>query len=777
MSAKVKSPGKSRSKANNRPRKNGNKPHQALQKPAPSSQAAAAVAVSQTDDRSSPVLRPADVLALQATMGNAAVQRMLKAQRKRGQAVESVKSAPAQKNRPISTLDAIQTAPATGRTNGSNLIQRAPMGKALVIKKTHLRKPNTAGTAPKKLPAIFNQVGKAISKGKTIELLTTKVMDGPKNVKWQKAIHPDSNKVGFVRMSKVLAKSTPTPATIGASEKATSVEQAGKLTAILSDIVNDGTEVGESIGDMLSARGKTEGDLAEVMLTKPEFANKWFLFSESGNENQAKELVKKDLAGIKDILGEKGQLGFKIGGLTGGLIGDTLGAFGGLLGMIEGCKKYKSSTALGDKIDAALTTGGGLAAITTGVLGGLGKISGFVGDVAKNETVGTVFGTIKEAFGFLGSGVDTVKGTVETVVLVIKKIGEGLRQKGKSAGSKIKAFLEAAGEIASSALGTVKSGIETVAGVLKTIKSLPLVSSILGIVGSVIDLVTGTLDMVKSVYETVKLVIKIKKEKKLEEGLKNPEYESTDGALKTKLERMEQEAQPSGSTVTVKTDKSGIPTIRQEETTLAKYLMYSGTKSTAGQKHAKDVQTHLKDRGLVGTVRKRINRAYSRLPELIVDGVAAGISIAGGLVSIGADIAAVASAPTGVGTAAALATKTIASTVTSVLSGSLKLGKALFKIARVGARKIKQFARDKGWAGANKDKTSGIKLARRKETIKALLLEVASLDPNDARFEDNAQRTQLRLKATGVDLMELFEQNGEPAEQAKMIMEALSARQ
>jgi hypothetical protein len=303
-----------------------------------------------------------------------------------------------------------------------------------------------------------------------------------------------------------------------------------------------------------------------------------------------------------------------------------------------------------------------------------------------------------------------------------------------------------------------------------------LVSSILGIVGSVIDLVTGTLDLIKSVYDTVKLVLQIRKEKKLKDKLTKGEYETAKSVLGAKLVRMEQEAQPSGGTPALEKDKEGNITVKQQETTLAKYLLQTG-KTPAVEKDAKDVQKHLMDQRLVSVVNKRIKRAFSRLPELIVDGTAAAISIIGGLVSIGADIAAVASAPTGIGTAAALATKTIASTVTSVLSGSLKVGKAIYKIGRVGLRKIKQFARNRGLAGTNQEKTSKKKLARNKETTKGLLMEVATLDPSAGDFETKATRTQLRLKATGVDMMALYEQNGEMGEQAKMIMEALKDRQ
>jgi len=669
---------------------------------------------------------------------------------------------------------AVQRVVASRRSSGPSQIQGVltpispaqPVGMA--TKKTHLRKPNRAKTAPKKLPALFNQLKPAIQSGQKVELLSNKVMDGV-NVKWQLAKHPTTGAEGFVRMNKVLVTGKQATGAVQDPEKAGGAEQVEKLSNILADIANDGTEIGESIGDMLSAKGKTEEELAGVILARnPDFAQKWFAFQEDGSDDKAKEMVKNQLPGLKDVLGTGGETGFKIGGLAGGLVGEGLGIFSGVLSMAQGIKKIgKSDAELGDKLEGALTTGGGLASIATGLMGTGGKIAGFVGDmVGEGSVAKSIFGGLKEIFGFLGSGIDTVKGVVETVVKVVKAIAGGLKKRGKSAKSRIEGFLETAGDIAGTVLGTVKSGIETVAGVLGFIKSVPLVSSILGIVGSVIDIVSGSLDLIKSVYDMVKLIIKTKKEKQLEKELKNADYDFTETHLDIKLRRMEFAAQPSGQSagsINIEKDKRGVPTIKQEQLTLTKYKgQTGGNKSTTTDQDAKDVESHLTDRVLVDTVRKRIKRAYSQIPEIIVDGIAA-----------------VVSAPTGIGTAAALATKTIASTVSSVLSGGLKVGKSIFKMARVGIRKVKQFARDKGWAGTNQEKTSQKKLdARKKETIR-LMTMVASLadyDPADDASKAVFTRAQLRLRASGVDMMELFEKNGEPAEQAKMILESLNAR-
>ena len=222
MPAKVKSPTKSRRKPRSRTGKNRNKPVQAP--PSRPSASQAAVAVNQTKEVNSPGLKPADVLALQATMGNAAVQRLVQAQRSRGQHSNGANIGHSGKNGKTGIT------PVNGRSNGSALIQKAPAGPAMVVEKTHLRKPNSAGTAPKKLPALFNQVGKAIKSGDKIELENTTVPSTvPPNgsVKWQLAKHPkDPTKKGYVRMSKVLAQGGTTPtAAIDDPEKVGKNEQ------------------------------------------------------------------------------------------------------------------------------------------------------------------------------------------------------------------------------------------------------------------------------------------------------------------------------------------------------------------------------------------------------------------------------------------------------------------------------------------------------------------------------------------------------------------------
>jgi len=771
MSARVKSHRKNRTPTTSRPPKTNKKPPPAPQRSPSNGQATADIAIGQSRGTRTPVgLKPADILALQATMGNAAVQRMIKAQRARGQ------EKGASQNSPARTNGRIHTPPVTHRPDDSGLIQRALEGDALVIEKTHLRKPNKAGTAPRKLPAIFNQVGKAIKKNTIIKLLAEEVTVG-KNVQWQKAKHPDTGKQGFVRMSKVVASGPTPPSEIDTPSGPSQVESIAELTKVLTGIVSDGSKIGANVGTMLSAKSKTEKDLAQVMLNQPEFANKWFQFGKNPNKTKAEDMVKDKLEGYTDVLNTEWQLGFKTGGLAAGAVGDFGGAIGGFLGMIKGVQKFhKSKGKVSDTIDYAVAETSSGAGMMASGSGALSKISGLVsGFTEKGSTAKTIFTTLQGTFGFIGSGIKTVKGSVDTVVKIVKAIQGSLKKKGKSAKEKFQTFIETTADIAGSALGTVKSAIMTVAGFLKTLKSLPLVSSILGIVGSVIDLVTGALNLIKSIYDSVKLILKIKKDHQLIEDLKQDDSDFYEAVLTRRLLAMEQAALPEGESVSeddLAKDEDGLPTVKQQEMTLNKYRR-SGEGDSTADYYADEVETHLADQTLIGTVRKRINKARLNLAGAIVDGVASGLSIFFGLISIGADIAAVASSPTGVGPAAALATKTISSTVSTVLTGGIKLGKGLFTLGRMGVRKIKQFARDKGWANTNQDKTSEKKMEKRKNVVKSLMMGLYDLVPDFSSFEDDAKRAQLRIEATGVDTKDLYEKNGEPLEQAKILMKAL----
>jgi hypothetical protein len=767
MTAKVKSRVKLPSRSRNRSRSNGLRPPKQTAAPQISSHAADVVSLSK--GLLSPAMKPADMLALQATIGNAAVNRMVGSHKTSGLPYARMGSTGRSK------VPTVQATTSMNHDNGNGLIQRAPAGDALVIEKTHLRKSNKAGTAPRKLPSIFNQVGKAIKKNSVIELLEVEVKAG-KNVTWQKAKHPDTDKIGFVRMSKVLATGKEPPSEIETPAGSTGVEKVAKLTKTLTGIVNGGSKIGTSVGTMLSASSKTEKDLAQVMLTKPEFANKWFLFGEKAGEDEAEALVESDLYNIEDVINKEWQTGFKAGGLATGAVGEVGGAIGGFLGMIQGLKKYhKSKGKVSDTVDMAVSQTTGSAGLVGGGLGALSKISGFVGAVTKSDTVKSISTSLQGTLGFFGSGLKTVKGAIETVVKVVKALKSGFASKGKSAWAKIKDFVEATADIAGSALGTVKSAIMTVVGVLKLLKSLPLFSSILGIVGSVIDLVTGALNLIKTIYDSVKLVVKLVKEFKLVKELKKDHYAETEARLPEILLDLEKAVLPPGKSVSEKDlekNEEGIPTVKQQETTLAKYRQSDEGKQTEDY-YADKVETHLVDQGLINTVKKRIKKAFWTIPGLIMDAFVSVVSIGGGLVSIGADIAAVASAPTGVGTAVAVATKTIASTVTTVLTGSAKLIKTAFGIGRIGVRKIKQYARDKGLANTNQDKTTAKKVERRKNTVKSLMMSVYDLEPAFFDFEKDAKRAQLRMEATGVDTVELYEKNGDPKEQAKMLMKAL----
>jgi hypothetical protein len=58
----------------------------------------------------------------------------------------------------------------------------------------------------------------------------------------------------------------------------------------------------------------------------------------------------------------------------------------------------------------------------------------------------------------------------------------------------------------------------------------------------------------------------------------------------------------------------------------------------------------------------------------------------------------------------------------------------------------------------------------------SMVAGLTDYDPDDNASKAVYTRAQLRLRASGVDMVELFEKNGTPAEQAKMILETLNGR-
>ncbi len=108
------------------------------------------------------------------------------------------------------------------------------------------------------------------------------------------------------------------------------------------------------------------------------------------------------------------------------------------------------------------------------------------------------------------------------------------------------------------------------------------------------------------------------------------------------------------------------------------------------------------------------------------------------------------------------------------------MGKTIYSMLRVRAHKIKQFGREKGWKGFNKEKTLAAKNEKRKRDTIAIVQMVAGLkgyNPPDEESNGVYERVKLRLEATGVDLQELFGKNGDPVEQAKMLMKAMAKRE
>jgi hypothetical protein len=102
-------------------------------------------------------------------------------------------------------------------------------------------------------------------------------------------------------------------------------------------------------------------------------------------------------------------------------------------------------------------------------------------------------------------------------------------------------------------------------------------------------------------------------------------------------------------------------------------------------------------------------------------------------------------------------------------------------LSRAGGRGIQQFGRDVGAKlGIKGLKTTSWKHEQRVSDTMAIMQMVADLtdyDPKDKESRGVYERVQLRLKATGVDLQELYNQKDKPLKQAEAIYKALAKRE
>lgn len=114
----------------------------------------------------------------------------------------------------------------------------------------------------------------------------------------------------------------------------------------------------------------------------------------------------------------------------------------------------------------------------------------------------------------------------------------------------------------------------------------------------------------------------------------------------------------------------------------------------------------------------------------------------------------------------------------------LKAVAASAEVGMVGARTVKQFGRDKGWAGFNADKTTAKKIERRQNDAQLMMTMVNQLptlpqrtDPTYAATVAQYKRVEALILATGVDMEALYELNGHGDEQFKLLVEAMAKRE
>jgi hypothetical protein len=650
------------------------------------------------------------------------------------------------------------------RRHESGIYRQFSAGFSMVITKTYLLKPNSRGNAPAKSLFTSNKIGEQLQPNDALKLLDVK--SPAKEPKWQLAKNPKTGETGFIKIRNIMGGSSSLekdekPETEIPNDLKT-VDNIKDITSSLSELFGGTSGVNEGIFE----------DAAKILILKdPELA--WSL--NAGDTKDKVASIEKHVPWLKEALSSEGT---KWAGVGAGLLGDSLGIVSGLVGMGKGIHTMFSNTSeMNERVEGFVTVGTGALGIGSSLFGIGSTSTGAVASVVGEDSLaGGLFKSISEFLKPVGDAIKTLKGGVETVVQVVKGLSTLIQRAKKGVGTKLTEVLSWLAEFAGSVMGTLKSAFMTASGILNWLQKLPGVSAILGIIGSVIDVVSSVCEFIKNVVETVSFGIEMKGQKEsLEKIEKADDYKRIERNMGDKLRNLSQDPH-----MPLKLTEENQPDVVQIGDVLQKYEKTpKKDKDYDSEKDYQDVKAYLVDRSLKDVQSKRINRGYSRIPEFVMSLIASGISILGGLVSVGSDIAGLISSPSGIGLAIATATKAITSIVTTVFSGALKLGKSVYSLARTGVRKIKQHGTNKGWWG-DKSKSTGAKDAKRLQQTKLLMEMVADLNkynPAYPKSREKYERVQLRLEAAGVDLKELFSMNGKPLDQAKEIYKALAKRE
>ncbi len=650
----------------------------------------------------------------------------------------------------------------------------------MITEKTHLRIPNSEGNAPRKGPKLFNMLKGELEPGKSIELLDKKSpSDEPV---WQLAKNPETNQVGFVRLSKVLATGV-APPTIEEAKKNLKLEK-GKIDfkAIADELINIASNSGDALGKVEESRKNIVEAYVEDLWVKDQGKVKQLanISDASKTPDEIKIQAQTEWAKNNPITVNITR-GIMFGGLGVGAAGDVLSGFTSLFEIAQGLGKIdkKGWTA----VEGSLMSlkGGGVLAGSVAGLGqkGFSALGAVIG--AEDTPAGKTVSSVSEGFGALGGILKVLKAPIEIVLLFIKGIRNLYEKSKKQVKTKASEVFDWFVDLAKAAWGGVSGAFDTVKSVYNGIKTWwaamqgvgkTLIGPIFGIVGSVIQIVTAAIDGVKLAKNIITSFIENSENNKLIKKIEDEKYKSTEQELPLGLLQSPQK---------LKRSKSGKPDVVHLREMLKQYESKPKDKKTpATEKDYKTAQTYLVDRDLVDILKKRLMRAKTKIGDWIFDGLSILTSVTGALATILFEVLSIATSPTGAGLAVFQAAKIISGAVFGAIGVILSLVKGAYTIGRPVVRWMKQASREVGaWFGKKGLKTKSWKHEARVKDTLAVMDIIANLKdykPNK-KSRKVYERVQLRLTATGVDLEELYQKKGKPEEQAKLIYQALAKRE
>ncbi len=431
--------------------------------------------------------------------------------------------------------------------------------------------------------------------------------------------------------------------------------------------------------------------------------------------------------GAKETSGYLGAGSIGLGSVSAGL--------GGVTKLIEMClavrdfkKTYNDNDlvemlksgadVVGSGSSAVLQTGqvltGGSATLTQALLGEAGKAA-----------TGVLSG--------LGKGLDAIKGFVGFWVNGIKTVVSAVKV--VQAWTKSKSGGEAIADLAANALATVQGVLDTAKGTIDGARAILDGFSLFSAVTAVMGIVTACISLV---------------------------------------------------TTLINTFAESINLLKRGVQWLVSVIVQRRLKKAGSAKESREELKVRKELASISRKRKRRSTGAVVQSLTVIGGNL--LSAVMSLGSISFTIAGLASSWTGVGAVLGAGASMALNIASSITTLAASLGT---KLAGVG---VSAYRGGRQWlinvtAGSSKawlrslapeswrEKTTEKKTERRANHAKVLLNMVAELPPYNKNVRQRYDTVLFYLKATGVDMEDLFAKNGQPAEQAQMLMKAMKQRE